>query len=58
MKIKIFSGEVLKKNCSNEPLWEENVPEGVPELIKKDNLFGFLDHFEVRKLHILTSKFA
>jgi hypothetical protein len=57
MKIKIFSREVLKQICSNEPGWEENVPEDVPELIKKDNLFG-LDHCEIKKFHILTSKFA
>jgi hypothetical protein len=47
--LKIFSREVLKQICANEPGWEDNVPEGVPELIKKDNLFGFLDHCEVRK---------
>ena len=47
--LKIFSREVLKQICANEPGWEENVPEGVPELIKKDNLFGFLDHCEVKR---------
>ncbi len=47
--LKIFSREVLKQICANEPGWEENVPKGVPELIKKDNLFGFLDHCEVRR---------
>lgn len=46
--LKIFSREVLKQICANEPGWEENVPEGVPELIKKDNLFGFLNHCETR----------
>jgi hypothetical protein len=47
--LKIFSREVLKQICANEPGWEDNVPEGVPELIKKDNLFGFLEHCEVKK---------
>lgn len=46
--LKIFSREVLKQICENAPGWEENVPEGVPELIKKDNLFGFLNHCETR----------
>ncbi|WP_438965204.1 TonB-dependent receptor [Flavobacterium sp.] len=47
--LKIFSREVLRKICDNEEGWESCVPEGVPELIKKDNLFGFLDHCEYRK---------
>jgi hypothetical protein len=47
--LKIFSREVLRKICANEEGWEETVPEGVPELIKSHNLFGFLDHCEVRK---------
>jgi hypothetical protein len=47
--LKIFSREVLKQICENQDGWENNLPEGVPELIKKDNLFGFLDHCEVRR---------
>ncbi len=39
--LKIFSREVLKKICINEPGWEDSLPEGVPELIKKDKLFGY-----------------
>ena len=37
----IFSREVLKKirNCE-EGTWEDKVPEGVAEIIKKKNLFG------------------
>ena len=37
----IFSREVLKKirNCE-EGTWEDQVPEGVAEIIKVKNLFG------------------
>lgn len=39
--LNIFSREVLRmiENC--EPGWEEMLPDGIAELIKKHNLFGF-----------------
>ena len=47
--LKIFSRDVLKQICSNEEGWGNNLPEGVPELIKKDNLFNYLENCEIRK---------
>jgi hypothetical protein len=37
----IFSRKVLKMIMSNETGWEEMLPEGVGEIIKKDRLFGY-----------------
>ena len=39
--LKIFSREVLKMISKNKPGWEEMLPEGIAELIKRDHLFGF-----------------
>jgi len=38
--LKIFSREVLTKIENNEQGWEELLPSGVPEIIKKNQLFG------------------
>lgn len=39
--LKIFSREVLKMISKEKPGWEEMLPEGIAELIKKNHLFGF-----------------
>jgi hypothetical protein len=39
--LKIFSREVLKMISKKQPGWEQLLPEGVSELIKKDHLFGY-----------------
>jgi hypothetical protein len=39
--LKIFSREVLKMISHGKPGWEEMLPKGIAELIKKDHLFGF-----------------
>jgi len=38
----IFSRRVLKMITSNQEGWEEMLPEGIAELIKKDRLFGYV----------------
>ncbi len=37
----IFSRRVLKMIISNESGWEDMLPEGIAEIIKKDRLFGY-----------------
>ena len=37
----IFSRKVLKMITKNEEGWEEMLPEGIPDLIKTHNLFGY-----------------
>jgi hypothetical protein len=37
----IFSRRVLKMIMNNESGWEEMLPEGIAEIIKKDRLFGY-----------------
>jgi hypothetical protein len=39
--LKIFSREVLKMISKKQTGWEQLLPEGVSELIKKDHLFGY-----------------
>lgn len=39
--LKIFSREVLKMISKEKSGWEEMLPEGIAELIKKNHLFGF-----------------
>lgn len=39
--LEIFSREVLKMISKGKPGWEEMLPKGIAELIKKDNLFGY-----------------
>lgn len=39
--LKIFSREVLKMIGNGTPGWEEMLPQGIAELIKKDHLFGY-----------------
>nr|WP_169051626.1 TonB-dependent receptor [Flavobacterium sp. H122] len=38
--LKIFSREVLKMISKGQPGWEEMLPPGIAELIKRDHLFG------------------
>lgn len=39
--LEIFSRSVLKKITKNEPGWEQMLPEGVADIIKRDHLFGY-----------------
>lgn len=39
--LEIFSRKVLKMITNNEEGWEEMLPEGISEIIKTHNLFGF-----------------
>lgn len=39
--LKIFSREVLKMISKGKPGWEEMLPQGIAELIKRDHLFGY-----------------
>jgi hypothetical protein len=39
--LKIFSREVLKMISKDKKGWEDMLPEGIAELIKKNHLFGF-----------------
>ncbi|GAA4756734.1 MULTISPECIES: TonB-dependent receptor [Flavobacterium] len=39
--LKIFSREVLKMISKNKTGWEEMLPEGIAEMIKRDHLFGY-----------------
>ncbi|MBL4569207.1 MAG: TonB-dependent receptor, partial [Flavobacteriaceae bacterium] len=38
----IFSRKVLKMIAANEDGWEDMLPDGVAEIIKKDRLFGYV----------------
>jgi len=37
----IFSREVLQKIQDNQPGWEDELPELIPEMIKQNNFFGY-----------------
>jgi len=39
--LEIYSRHVLKMISKGTPGWEEMLPKGVAEIIKKDNLFGY-----------------
>ena len=39
--LQIFSREVLKMISKDKPGWENMLPQGIAELIKKDHLFGY-----------------
>ncbi|WP_298511537.1 TonB-dependent receptor [uncultured Kordia sp.] len=43
----IFSRKVLKMIADNEEGWEEMLPDGVAEIIKEKNLFGYLQQNEL-----------
>ncbi|MDG1040898.1 MAG: TonB-dependent receptor [Polaribacter sp.] len=45
----IFSRKVLKMITSNEEGWEEMLPDGISELIKKDRLFGYSKRKKLKK---------
>jgi len=48
--LKIFSRKVLKLISENKPGWEEMLPKGIAELIKKDHLFGFDSNKKLEKI--------
>lgn len=39
--LEIYSREILRKISINEAGWEEQLPKGVPEIIKERGMFGF-----------------
>jgi len=45
----IFSRRVLKMIMKNETGWEEMLPEGIAEIIKKDRLFGYTKRKKLNK---------
>jgi hypothetical protein len=45
----IFSRRVLKMITTNQDGWEEMLPEGIAELIKKDRLFGYTKRKKINK---------
>jgi hypothetical protein len=45
----IFSRKVLKMIMNNEDGWEEMLPQGVAEVIKKDRLFGYTKRKKLNK---------
>lgn len=45
----IFSRKVLKMIASGEEGWEEMLPKGIAELIKKDRLFGYTKRRSLKK---------
>ena len=45
----IFSRRVLKMIMNNESGWEEMLPEGIAEIIKKDRLFGYTKKKKLNK---------
>jgi hypothetical protein len=48
--LKIFSREVLKMISKGEQGWEEMLPLGIAELIKRDHLFGFDESKVIQKV--------
>ena len=44
----IFSRSVLKMIMNNEDGWEEMLPEGIAEVIKKDRLFGYTKRKKIK----------
>ena len=50
----IFSRKILKMICKGETGWEEMLPEGTAEIIKKEKLFSYaceVDFKEVEKIN-------
>lgn len=45
----IFSRRILKMIAKGESGWEEMLPDGTAEIIKKDHLFGYLKEQELVK---------
>ncbi|AMA49299.1 MULTISPECIES: TonB-dependent receptor [Flavobacterium] len=48
--LKIFSREVLKMIGSGQPGWEEMLPKGIAELIKRDHLFSCDENKKIEKV--------
>jgi hypothetical protein len=38
--LEIFSRDILQRIKSNQPGWESQLPEGIAEMIQKENMFG------------------
>jgi len=45
----IYSRDILKKILNNEISWENQVPEGVAEMIKERGMFGYKDEVELKE---------
>ena len=45
----IYSRDILKKITSSEMGWEEQVPDGVAEIIKERGLFGYKEEVELKE---------
>ena len=39
--LNIFSREILRKIKVNEDGWEDDLPQGIAEMIKKNEMFGY-----------------
>lgn len=48
--LKIFSREVLKMISKGKSGWENMLPPGIADMIKKDNLFGYKEPKELEKV--------
>ncbi|MCC2591414.1 TonB-dependent receptor [Chryseobacterium sp. MFBS3-17] len=45
----IYSREILRKITHNESGWEEQIPDGVAELIKERGMFGYKNEVELKE---------
>ena len=45
----IFSRKVLKMICKGETGWEELLPEGTAEVIKKEKLFSYACELDLKE---------
>lgn len=45
----IYSREILRKISSNEKGWEDQVPEGVAEMIKERGMFGYKEEVSLKE---------
>ena len=46
----IYSREILSKIANNESGWEEQLPDGVAEMIKERGMFGYKEAIEIEEL--------
>ncbi|WP_297984394.1 TonB-dependent receptor [uncultured Chryseobacterium sp.] len=46
----IYSREILSKIANNESGWEEQLPDGVAEMIKERGMFGYKESIEIEEL--------
>jgi len=46
----IYSREILKRISKNTPGWEDQLPEGVAEMIKERRMFGYKDEVTLHEI--------